>query len=173
MVTIQTHVHAPFLHYFVVDDIWSPLHTFYCIALILPSIKKFYCPTGECFSSNSKFPKRNHRKREKNKKNTLQLLFFANRVSHSTPLKKNSTSNSDAYIGTTKERLMNQQNSHIKKSSSTSAASAPQAPRILRDAADDTLESALATQESALARFDGLDSTNTSSTKRHGILGVL
>ena len=101
---------------------------------------------------------------KKNKKNTLQLLFFANRVSHSTPLKKNSTSNSDASIGTTKERLMNQQNSHIKKSSSTSAASAPQAPRILRYAADDTLESALATQESALARFDGLDSANTSST---------
>jgi len=80
------------------------------------------------------------------------------------PLKKNSTSNSDASIGTTKERLMNQQNSHIKKSSSTSAASAPQAPRILRYAADDTLESGLATQESALARFDGLDSANTSST---------
>ena len=80
------------------------------------------------------------------------------------PLKKNSTSNSDASIGTTKERLMNQQNSHIKKSSSTSAASAPQAPRILRYAVDDTLESALATEESALARFDGLDSANTSST---------
>ena len=102
--------------------------------------------------------------REKNKKNNPQLLFFANRVSHSTPLKKNSTSNSDASIGTTKERLMNQQNSHIKKSSSTSAVSAPQAPRSLRYAADDTLESALATQESALARFDGLDSANTSST---------
>jgi hypothetical protein len=101
---------------------------------------------------------------KKNKKNTLQLLFFANRVSHSTPLKKNSTSNSDASIRKTKERLMNQQNSHIKKSSSTSAASAPQAPRILRYATDDTLESALATQESALARFDGLDSANTSST---------
>jgi hypothetical protein len=80
------------------------------------------------------------------------------------PLKKNSTSNSDASIGTTKERLTNQQNSHIKKSLSTSAASAFQAPRILRYAADDTLESALATQESALARFDGLDSANTSST---------
>ena len=65
---------------------------------------------------------------------------------------------------------MNQQNSHIKKGSGTSAASAPQAPRILRYAADDTLESGLATQESALARFDGLDSANTSSTKRHGIL---
>jgi hypothetical protein len=36
------------------------------------------------------------------KKNNLQLLFFANRVSHSTPLKKNSTSNSDASIRTTK-----------------------------------------------------------------------
>jgi hypothetical protein len=101
---------------------------------------------------------------KKNKKNTLQLLFFANRVSHYIPIKKNSTSNSDASIGTTKERLMNQQNSHTKKSSSTSAASAPQAPRILRYTADDTLESGLATQESTLARFDGLDSTNTSST---------
>jgi hypothetical protein len=59
---------------------------------------------------------------------------------------------------------MNQQNSHIKKSSGTSTASAPQSPRILRYAADDTLESGLATQESALARFDGLDSANTSST---------
>jgi hypothetical protein len=39
------------------------------------------------FSQNSKFPKRNHRKREKNKKNTLQLLFFANRVSHQVPVK--------------------------------------------------------------------------------------
>ena len=46
---------------------------------------------------------------------------------------------------------MNQQNSHIKKGSGTSAVSAPQAPRILRYAADSTLESALATQESALA----------------------
>ena len=64
----------------------------------------------------------------------------------------------------TKERLMNQQNSHITKSSGTSAASAPQAPRILRYAADDTQESGLATRESALARLDGLDSTNTSST---------
>ena len=59
---------------------------------------------------------------------------------------------------------MNQQNSHIKKSSGTSTASAPQAPRILRYAVDDTLESGLATQESALARFDGLDSANTSFT---------
>jgi hypothetical protein len=59
---------------------------------------------------------------------------------------------------------MNQQNSHIMKSSSTSAASAPQAPRILRYAADDTQESGLATRESTLARLDGLDSTNTSST---------
>ena len=101
-----------------------------------------------------------HERKGKNK-----FYFFSeNWVSHSTPLKKNSTSNSDASIGTTKERLMNQQNSHIKKSSSTSAASAPQAPRILRYAADDTLESALATEESALARFDGLDSANTSST---------
>jgi hypothetical protein len=59
---------------------------------------------------------------------------------------------------------MNQRNSHIKKGSGTSATSAPQAPRILRYAADDTLESGLATQKSALARFDGLDSAYTSST---------
>jgi hypothetical protein len=59
---------------------------------------------------------------------------------------------------------MNQQNSHVTKSSGTSATSAPQAPRILRYATDDTLESGLATRESALARFDGLDSSNTSST---------
>ena len=59
---------------------------------------------------------------------------------------------------------MNQQNSHIKKGLDTSAASPPQAPRILRYAADDTLESGLATLELALARFDGLDSANTSST---------
>jgi hypothetical protein len=59
---------------------------------------------------------------------------------------------------------MNQQNSHIKKGLGTSAASASQDPRILRYTADDTLESGLATQESALARFDGLDSANTSST---------
>jgi hypothetical protein len=80
------------------------------------------------------------------------------------PPKKNSTLNSDASIGTTQERLMNQQNSHVKKSSGTSAASTPQAPRILRYAGDDTLESGLATRESALARFDGLGSSNTSST---------
>jgi len=43
--------------------------------------------------------------REKNKKNNPQLLFFANRVSHSTPLKKNSTSNSDASIGMTQEKI--------------------------------------------------------------------
>ena len=59
---------------------------------------------------------------------------------------------------------MNQQNSHIKKGSGTSAASAPQAPMILRYVGDDTLESGLATRESTLARFDGLDSSNTSST---------
>jgi hypothetical protein len=44
--------------------------------------------------------------REKtNKKNNLQLLFLANRVSHSTPLKKNLISNSDASIGTTKGKI--------------------------------------------------------------------
>jgi hypothetical protein len=90
--------------------------------------------------------------------------FFENWISHSTPLKKNSTSNSNASIGTSQERLMNQQNSHVTKSPGTSAASAPQTPRILRYAADDTQESGLATRELALARFDGLDSSNTSST---------
>jgi hypothetical protein len=43
--------------------------------------------------------------KKKQKKNNLQLLFFANRVSHSTPLKKNLTSNSDASIGTTKGKI--------------------------------------------------------------------
>jgi hypothetical protein len=82
--------------------------------------------------NNSKLQKRTTRKRSKKiRKNKLQLLFFANWVSHSTPLKKNSTTNSDASIGTIKARLMNQQNSQIMKSSGTSAASAPQAPRIL------------------------------------------
>ena len=50
-------------------------------------------------------PQNNNWMREKNKKNNPQLLFFANRVSHSTPLKKNSTSNSDASIGMTKEKI--------------------------------------------------------------------
>jgi hypothetical protein len=50
-----------------------------------------------------------HHPRENNKrkqsKNDLQLLLFANWVSHSIPLKNNSTSNSDAFIGTTKEKI--------------------------------------------------------------------
>jgi hypothetical protein len=50
-------------------------------------------------------PKARHPKEKKQRKNNLQLLFFANRVSHSTRLKKNSTSNSDASIGTTKEKI--------------------------------------------------------------------
>jgi hypothetical protein len=51
-------------------------------------------------------PKTHQPNEKKNKeKNNLQLLFFANRVSHSTPLKKNSTSNSDASIGTTKGKI--------------------------------------------------------------------
>jgi hypothetical protein len=50
-------------------------------------------------------PQNNNRMRKKTKKNNPQLLFFANRVSHSTPLKKNSTSNSDASIGMTKEKI--------------------------------------------------------------------
>jgi hypothetical protein len=60
-------------------------------------------------------PKAYHPKerREKNKqgKNKLQLLFFANWVSHSTPLEKNSTSNFDASIGTTKEKISDDKNS--------------------------------------------------------------
>jgi hypothetical protein len=58
-------------------------------------------------SQTSKSLKCTTRKRNKTKhrKNKLQLLFFANWVSHSTPLKKNSTSNSDASIGTTKEKV--------------------------------------------------------------------
>jgi hypothetical protein len=100
----------------------------------------------------------------KNKKNNFQLLFFAKRVSHSTLLKKKFDLEFRRFYRNDKERSMNQQNSNIKKGSGTSVASAPQAPRILRYAADDTLESGLASQESALARFDGLDSANTSST---------
>jgi hypothetical protein len=54
---------------------------------------------------NSKPQKRTTRERNnkrKQSKNDLQLLLFANWVSQSTPLKKNSTSNFDASIGTTK-----------------------------------------------------------------------
>jgi hypothetical protein len=50
-------------------------------------------------------PQNNNWMRKKNKKNNPQLLFFANRVSQSTPLKKNSTSNSDASIGMTQEKI--------------------------------------------------------------------
>jgi hypothetical protein len=100
----------------------------------------FYCFTSECFLKNSNPNYTDHERKGKNKFN----FFSENWVSHSNPLKKNSTSNSDASIGTTKERSMNQQNSHKKKSLSTSAVSVPQTPRILRYAADDTLESGLA-----------------------------
>jgi hypothetical protein len=60
------------------------------------------------FFQNFQIPKAhqpNGKKQKQQKKNNLQLLFFANRVSHSTPFKKNSTSNFDASIGTTKGKI--------------------------------------------------------------------
>jgi hypothetical protein len=66
--------------------------------------KKIHCPTGECFPEIPN-PQSASPERKKQKKNNLQLLFFANRVSHSTHLKKNSTSNSDASIDTIKEKI--------------------------------------------------------------------
>jgi hypothetical protein len=65
-----------------------------------------HCYTDECFS-NFQIPKAHYPKEKQNKtqKNKLQLLFFANWVSHSTPFKKNSTLNSDASIETTKEKV--------------------------------------------------------------------
>jgi hypothetical protein len=57
------------------------------------------------FFQKFQIPKAHHPNEKKQKKNNLQLLFFANRVSHSTPLKKNSTSNSNTSIGTTKEKI--------------------------------------------------------------------
>jgi hypothetical protein len=69
-------------------------------------------------SQKFKTPKAHHPREKKQRKNDLQLLFFANRVSHSTPLKKNSTSNSNASIDTTTEKkLMNQQHLPTTKSS--------------------------------------------------------
>ena len=61
----------------------------------------FYCFTGECFVKNSN---PNYTDHERKGKNTFNF-FSENWVSHSTPLKKNSTSNSDASIGTTKGKI--------------------------------------------------------------------
>ena len=38
MVSIQTHIHTPFLHGLVVYDVWCPLHALHVIALILPAM---------------------------------------------------------------------------------------------------------------------------------------
>ena len=38
MVSIQTHIHTPFLHGLVVYDVWCPLHALHVIALILPAV---------------------------------------------------------------------------------------------------------------------------------------
>ena len=59
----------------------------------------FYCFIGECFLKNSN---PNYTDHERKGKNTFNF-FSENWVSHSTPLKKNSTSNSDASIGTTRK----------------------------------------------------------------------
>jgi hypothetical protein len=59
----------------------------------------FYCFTGECFLKNSNPNYTDHERKGKNKFN----FFSENWVSHSTPLKKNSTSNSNASIGTTRK----------------------------------------------------------------------
>ncbi len=59
----------------------------------------FYCFIGECFLKNSN---PNYTDHERKGKNTFNF-FSENWVSHSTPLKKNSTSNSDASIGMTRK----------------------------------------------------------------------
>jgi hypothetical protein len=59
----------------------------------------FYCFTGEYFLKNSNPNYTDHERKGKNKFN----FFSENWVSHSTPLKKNSTSDSDASIGTTRK----------------------------------------------------------------------
>jgi hypothetical protein len=83
------------------------------------SDQKFYCFTGECFPKNSQpksVPPERKKGKKKQGKSKLQLLFFANWVSHSTPLEKNSTSNYDASIETTKEKISDDRNSpHNKK----------------------------------------------------------
>jgi hypothetical protein len=63
-----------------------------------------YYFTGGCFLKNSNPNYTDHDRKGKNKFN----FFSENWVSHSTPLKKNLTSNSDASIGTTrKDQLIN------------------------------------------------------------------
>jgi hypothetical protein len=59
----------------------------------------------QCFSeiSASQTPNPNGSEHERKEKKNFNF-FSENWVSHSTPLKKNSTSNSDTSIGTTKER---------------------------------------------------------------------
>jgi hypothetical protein len=119
----------------------------------------FYCFTGEFFLKNSNPNYTDHERKGENTFNS----FSKNWVSHSTPLKR-IRPRIPTLLSERQGKINESQNSHIKKGSGTSAASTPQAPRILRYAANDTLESGLATQESALARFDGLDSANTSTT---------
>jgi CRISPR/Cas system CSM-associated protein Csm4 (group 5 of RAMP superfamily) len=82
--------------------------------------QELYWFTGECFlkkdpNLSSTGPGRENK--EIKRINFNFLSFFENWVSHSTPLKKNSTSNSDASIGTTNNGLKNQQNSPRTKSS--------------------------------------------------------
>jgi hypothetical protein len=63
--------------------------------------KKFYCFTEVCL-----LKLQTPIAQDMEEKRKINFNFFSeNWVSHSTPLKKNSTSNSDASIGTTKERL--------------------------------------------------------------------
>jgi hypothetical protein len=67
-------------------------HTFYCFTDVY--LLKFQ-------TSESTEPARENTEK---RVNFNISSFFANWVSHSTPLKKNSTSNSDASIGATKEK---------------------------------------------------------------------
>ena len=39
MVAIQTHIHTPFPHLFIIDDIWCPLIALHCIIFILPFVR--------------------------------------------------------------------------------------------------------------------------------------
>jgi hypothetical protein len=85
-------------------------------------------PTEKCQGMPPKTPDPNdtqHERKEKKKFN----FFSKNWVSHSTPLKMNSTSNSNASIGTTKERSVKTKTHPLRKARGTSAASAPQVPK--------------------------------------------
>jgi hypothetical protein len=63
--------------------------------------QEFYCFTGECLLKQRNPKPQLHRSRKKREK---RFNFFSeNWVSHSTPLEKNSTSNSDASIGATRK----------------------------------------------------------------------